>query len=92
MKKGYILISDTPRGQFRVTYVGKNGEKLAQSEALESVAAVVKNIMATYKSFHPHSTWRVTSVSGLNDFHQRCLAKVVYKGKNQNLNKHFSNK
>jgi len=45
MKQTHIRISDA-RGGFRVAIIAKNGEMLMQSEILESILAVCKNVTA----------------------------------------------
>jgi uncharacterized protein YegP (UPF0339 family) len=46
MKQTHIRISDA-RGGFRVAIIAKNGEMLMQSEILESILSVCKNLTAS---------------------------------------------
>ena len=53
MKKPHIQIHDSRRkkGEFFIRYVAANGEKLAHSETLSSMANVMKNLRATSDCF-----------------------------------------
>jgi uncharacterized protein YegP (UPF0339 family) len=49
MKKYKFLIKDAKRGQFRVCQVGPNGEMINQSQPLDSLDNVYKNILASVR-------------------------------------------
>lgn len=79
MKQSHVQISDTPKGHFRVTIIGKNGEKISQSEALESPLAVLKNIAASSKAFGRFGSPK--SIKSYVDYFDYHSIKVVYIGK-----------
>lgn len=49
MNKYFFQINDASRGRFRVCQMGPNGEMINQSEPLETVDNVLKNILAAQR-------------------------------------------
>lgn len=80
MKQTHVKIKDAKNG-FRVSVIAKNGEMLMQSEVLETVSAVVKNINAVFNSKSPskNNTQKLAYV--MLDF------PIVYKGKDESIHK-----
>lgn len=83
MKQTHVKIKDAKNG-FRVSVIAKNGEMLMQSEVLETVSAVVKNMNAVFNSklVTKNSTQKLAYV--MFDF------PIVYKGKNESIHKLIS--
>jgi uncharacterized protein YegP (UPF0339 family) len=83
MKQTHVKIKDAKNG-FRVSVIAKNGEMLMQSEVLETVSAVVKNMNAVFNSklTTKNSTQKLAYV--MFDF------PIVYKGKNESIHKLIS--
>jgi len=83
MKQTHVRIKDAKNG-FRVSVIAKNGEMLMQSEVLETISAVVKNMNAVFNSkvTVKNSTKRLAYV--MFDF------PIVYKGKNESMHKLIS--
>ncbi len=80
MKQIHIRINDAKNG-FRVSVIAKNGEMLMQSEVLETVNAVVKNMSALVK-------WKTTAKSNTQKLAYVMFDfPVVYKGKNESIHK-----
>ena len=83
MKQAHVRINDAKNG-YRVSVIAKNGEMLMQSEVLETVSAVVKNINAVFNS-KMKITGNARKISWvMYDF------PVLYKGKNESIHKLIS--
>ena len=98
MRKYHILIKDASRGRFRVCQMGPNGEMINQSQALDTVDNVLKNILAGARVF---KMTKVKSASHLKTDVQRLMHVtnltafdpyifIRYKGKNKHLKNWFS--
>jgi hypothetical protein len=90
--KPYILIKDARkrwrvngvqkegRG-FRVCLVASNNEMLAQSEVLNTVKAVSKNINATIAMFKPHESLPTSGFSTAKEY----AIELRYKGTDKQM-------
>jgi hypothetical protein len=81
MKQTHIRISDA-RGGFRVAIIAKNGEMLMQSEILESILAVCKNVTA---ALVVNKAKRPMLDSMREAYYFRMT--MVYEGKNEKMQK-----
>lgn len=98
MNKYHVLIKDASRGRFRVCQMGPNGEMINQSEPLETVDNVLKNILAGARVFRckyvkrasqlRNESQRLIHVCQLSALYH--VADYVYTGKNKVLKNAFN--
>lgn len=96
MNKYHILIKDASRGRFRVCQMGPNGEMINQSEPLNTVDNVMKNILASARVFNIKGISQARKLR--NEKRRRMqvcylsleyVQYVKYFGKNETLKKSF---
>lgn len=98
MKKYHILIKDALKGRFRVCQMAPTGEMINQSEALETVDSVLKNILASLRVAKCKEVKCAKQLKTENQrlihIHKLCVFSpylfIDYKGKNKQLNYSFN--
>lgn len=83
----YVLIKDAKNG-FRVHLVGGNGEKLMNSEVLESVLAIRKNLAAVWVAMLHKDSQSYVDKQMLKGKWLRAL-NIRYEGKSEAIYKAF---